>query len=58
MAHGADIKEIVQEPLKVVGEAGVKINVVGPAAELEKLRPRLEQRGAVMWALDNEAFWM
>jgi len=58
MLHGADIKEIAAEPMKIIGEAGVKINVVGPAAELEKLKPRLAPRGAIFWELDAEAFWM
>ena len=49
---------MVQEPLKVVGAGNVKINVVGPAAELEKLKPKLAPRGAVFWELDSEAFWM
>merc|ERR1711862_558526 len=40
LKHGLDIKELAQEPLKVVGAGGVKINVVGPAAELEKLKPK------------------
>jgi len=58
LLHGADIKDMVQEPLKVVGAANIKINVVGPAAELEKLKPKLAPRGAVFWELDSEAFWM
>lgn len=58
MLHGADIKEIAAEPMKIIGEAGVKINVIGPAAELEKLKPRLAPRGAIFWELDSEAFWM
>jgi len=58
LQHGADIKEMVQEPLKVVGAGNVKINVVGPAAELEKLKPRLAPRGAVFWELESEAFWL
>merc|ERR1711868_121697 len=45
LKHGLDIKELAQEPLKVVGAGGVKINVVGPAAELEKLKPKLAERG-------------
>ena len=44
--------------MKVVGAGGVKINVVGPATELEKLKPKLAERGAVFWELDNQAFFM
>jgi len=58
MQHGADIKEIVQEPLQIVGAGNFKINVVGPAAELEKLKPKLAPRGAIFWELDSNAFWM
>ena len=41
-----------------LGEGGVRIHVVGPSQELDKLRPKLEPRGAVFWELDTEAFWM
>jgi len=55
MAHGADVKETA-EPLAKQA-AGVKINVVGPKAEIDQLRPRLEPRGAIFWELDSAAFW-
>lgn len=55
--HGADIKGMLEEPLKAVGADNMKINVVGPQAEIDKLRPRLEPRGAVFWNLDNGAMW-
>eukprot|EP00090_Calanus_glacialis_P022129 TRINITY_DN3414_c0_g1_i1.p1 TRINITY_DN3414_c0_g1~~TRINITY_DN3414_c0_g1_i1.p1 ORF type:complete len:252 (-),score=73.63 TRINITY_DN3414_c0_g1_i1:121-876(-) len=58
MKHGADVKDIIDEPLKAVGAANFKLNVVGPAAELEKLKPKLAPRGAVFWELDAGAFWM
>jgi len=58
MQHGADVKEIIEEPMKAVGAANFKLNVVGPAAELEKLKPKLAPRGAVFWELDSNAFWM
>ena len=35
MKHREDIKELLPEPMKVVGENGIKINVVGPASEVE-----------------------
>jgi len=56
--HGADVKEIIEEPLKAVGAGNFKLNVVGPAAELEKLKPKLAPRGAIFWELDSGAFWM
>ena len=52
------MKEMIQEPLKIVGADNIKLNVVGPPAELEKLKPKLGPRGAVFWELDSEAFWM
>jgi len=55
--HGADIKGIMEEPLKAVGAEGFRINVVGPKAEIDKLRPKLEPRGAVFWNLDEGALW-
>merc|ERR1719348_1496941 len=55
LAHGADIKETGEELSKQA--AGVKINVVGPKAEIDQLRPKLEPRGAVFWELDASAFW-
>ena len=42
---------------QAVGAGGFKLNVVGPPAELAKLRPKLEPRGAVFWELDADAFW-
>merc|ERR1712198_475948 len=56
--HGADIKPIIEEPIKAVGAGNMRLNVVVPAAELEKLKPKLAPRGAVFWELDSEAFWM
>ena len=58
LLHSADVKEIIQELLKVVGVGNMKLNVVGPTAELEKLKPMLAPRGAVFWELDSQAFWM
>jgi len=56
--HGADIKGIVEEPMKAVGAGNFKLNVVGPKAELEKLKEKLAPRGAIFWELDSEALWM
>merc|ERR1711970_346210 len=56
--HGADIKGIVEEPMKAVGAGNIKLNVVGPKAELEKLKEKLAPRGAIFWELDSEALWM
>jgi len=58
MLHGADIKDIMEGPMKSITADNFKLNVVGPAAELEKLKPKLAPRGAVFWELDSNAFWM
>lgn len=55
--HGADVKEMLEEPMKAVGAGGFKLNVIGPKADLDKLRPKLAPRGAVFWELDAEALW-
>jgi len=55
--HGADIKGMLEEPMKYIGAGNMKLNVVGPQAEIDKLRPKLEPRGAVFWNLDAGALW-
>jgi len=57
LLHGADIKDMLEEPMKAVGAGGYRLNVVGPKAELDKMRPKLEARGAIFWELDAGAFW-
>jgi len=52
LKHLAAVKDIAAQP------AGLKLNIVGPAAQLEKLRQHLEPAGAVFWQLDTGAFWM
>lgn len=39
--HLAKVKQPHEEGLKILGEAGVKLDIMGPASELEKLRPAL-----------------
>merc|ERR1712013_694138 len=56
--HGADVKEMTEEPMKAVGAGNFKLNVVGPAAELEKLKPKLAPRGAIFWELDSGSMWL
>jgi len=56
--HGADVKEMIEEPMKAVGAGNFKLNVVGPAAELEKLKPKLAPRGAIFWELDSGSMWL
>jgi len=57
LKHGADVKDMLAGPEKVVGPGGMKINVVGPKAELDKLRPKLAPRGAIFWELDDGAIF-
>jgi len=56
--HGADVKGMIEEPMKAVGAGNFKLNVVGPAAELEKLKPKLAPRGAIFWELDSGSLWL
>jgi len=55
--HAEDVKGMIEEPMKAIGAGGLKINVVGPKEELDKMRARLEPRGAVFWELDDGALW-
>ena len=55
--HLTDVKEPLDEALKIVGKGGLKLYITGPASELEKLRPALSPIGAVFWELDSQAFW-
>jgi len=57
LQHGRDVKDLLEEPMKVVGAGGMKLNVLGPQSELDKLRPVLESRGAIFWELDDGALW-
>merc|ERR1711942_178209 len=45
-----------REGYKTAGAGNFKLNVVGPAAELEKLKPKLAPRGAIFWELDSGSF--
>ena len=53
--HLTDVKEPLDEALKIVGEGGLELYITGPASELEKLRPALSPIGATFWALDSQA---
>ena len=55
--HLAEVKQPHEEGLKILGEAGLKVDIIGPASELEILRPALTPMGAVFWELDNQAYW-
>ena len=55
--HLAEVKQPHEEGLKILGEAGLRVDIIGPASELEILRPALTPMGAVFWELDNQAYW-
>ena len=55
--HLTEVKQPHEEGLKIVTEAGLKVDIIGPASELEKLKPALTPMGAVFWELDNKAYW-
>ena len=57
LAHLTDVKEPLDEALKIVGEGGLKLYIIGPASELEQLKPALRPIGAVFWELDSQAYW-
>jgi len=48
------IKKIVMEQ----APEGYKMNVVGPKAELEKMKRKQSYQGATFWELDSGSFWM
>ena len=55
--HLTEVKQPHEEGLGIVTEAGLKVDIIGPASELDKLRPALTPMGAVFWELDNQAYW-
>lgn len=57
LAHMGDVKEALDAALAIVGEGGLNLNVMGPAAELEKLKEPMAPMGTKFWELDSRAFW-
>merc|ERR1712150_369854 len=55
-AHIGDVKESLEESLAIVGE-GLDLSVMGPAAELEKLKDALMPLGAKFWEIDSGSLW-
>ena len=55
--HLADVKEPLAAALAIAGPAGLELNVVGPAAELEKLKMPLTPLGCKFWETDSGCFW-
>mmetsp|Transcript_25810 Transcript_25810/g.47196 ORF Transcript_25810/g.47196 Transcript_25810/m.47196 type:complete len:253 (+) Transcript_25810:61-819(+) len=53
-----DVAEPLGKAVELVGEGGVKLAVMGPAAELEKLKPTFDAVGAEYFVLDEGSFWL
>ena len=57
LAHLSDVKEALDAAVAIVGPGGLDLSVMGPAAELEKLKEALGPLGAKFWELDSGSFW-
>jgi quinol monooxygenase YgiN len=58
LAHLSDVKAPLDTALSIVGEGGLELAVMGPAAELEKLKGPLGPLGTKFWEIDGSSFWM
>lgn len=57
LAHLGEVKESLDAAISLVGEGGLDLSIVGPAAELEKLKGPLEPMGAKFWEQDTGSLW-
>ena len=57
LAHLSDVKEALDAAVAIVGPSGLDLAVMGPPAELEKLKGVLGPLGAKFWELDSGSFW-
>ena len=55
LAHLAEVKEELKRSAAICGSDGMNFAVMGPAAELEKLKEALEPLGTKFYALDEGA---
>jgi len=55
LAHLGEVKEELDAAVALVGEGGLDLAVMGPAAELEKLKEALGPLGTKFYALDENA---
>ena len=55
LQHLAEVKEILDKALAIVGPEGLRLHIMGPGSELEKLRPTLGPLGAEFFNLDPGA---
>merc|ERR1712093_867647 len=53
LAHLGEVKEELDAAVAMVGEGGLNLAVMGPAAELEKLKEALGPLGTKFYALDE-----
>merc|ERR1712159_287707 len=53
LAHLGEVKEELDAAVALVGEGGLDLAVMGPAAELEKLKEALGPLGTKFYALDG-----
>merc|ERR1712224_378661 len=58
LAHLGDVKAPLDKAVAMVGEGGLKLAVMGPAAELEKLKGPMGPLGTVFWETDGGAMWL
>ena len=55
--HINDVRKPLNEALRIVGGGGLKLSLVGPASELNKLRPVFSPHNTIFWELDSMAYW-
>ena len=55
--HINDVRKPWSEALRIVGGGGLKLSLVGPASELNKLRPVFSPHNTIFWELDSMAYW-
>eukprot|EP00413_Alexandrium_margalefii_P015171 CAMPEP_0204528556 /NCGR_PEP_ID=MMETSP0661-20131031/9591_1 /ASSEMBLY_ACC=CAM_ASM_000606 /TAXON_ID=109239 /ORGANISM="Alexandrium margalefi, Strain AMGDE01CS-322" /LENGTH=535 /DNA_ID=CAMNT_0051534537 /DNA_START=22 /DNA_END=1626 /DNA_ORIENTATION=- len=57
LTHREEVKAILEKAVAVVGKDGLQVSVVGPAAEVAKLKPELGSDGVTFWELDGRSKW-
>jgi len=57
LAHLGDVTDVLDKACAMVGPDGLKLAVMGPKAENEKLKEAMGPLGTVFWDLDGGAFW-
>ncbi|CAE8617371.1 unnamed protein product [Polarella glacialis] len=57
LAHLGEVDGPLGAAVAMVGEGGLNLSVMGPASELEKLKPALGPLGAKFWETDPGGMW-